>query len=151
MARLIRLMNPLSMGGLTEERGKKKRGEERRGGKKMGENVKTMELFRGAGGAIVQNSYIDSDALDMRNAKVDGYFSLHMINTGGTVTVTVLVCSTKSGTFVAPNTAVTVISAQAAGTGFEPFGPPPTPFMKLRFTETNVAAVTAMDAWLNYQ
>ena len=117
----------------------------------MGENVKTMELFRGAGGAITKNSYIDSDALDLRNVKVDGYFSLHMINTGGTVTVTVLVCSTENGTFVAPDTAVTVISAQAAGTGFATFGPPLTPFMKLRFTETNVAAVTAMDAWLNYQ
>ena len=117
----------------------------------MGENVKTMELFRGANGAIGQNVAINSDALDMRNVKMDGYFSLHMINTGGTVTVTVLVCSTKTGTFVAPDTAITVISAQSAGTGFASFSPPVAPFMKLRFTETNVAAVTAMDAWLNYQ
>lgn len=117
----------------------------------MGENVKTMELFRGANGAIVQNATLTSDALDMRNLKMDGYFSLHMISTGGTITVTVLVCSTKNGTFVAPTTAVTVLSAKAAGTYFESFDPPVAPFMKLLFTETDVAAVTAMDAWLNYQ
>lgn len=117
----------------------------------MGENVKTMELFRGANGAIVQNATLTSDALDMRNLRMDGYFSLHMINTGGTVTVTVLVCSTKTGTFVAPDTAITIISAQAAGTGFASFSPPVAPFMKILFTETDVAAVTAMDAWLNYQ
>ena len=117
----------------------------------MGENVKTMELFRGANGAIGQNAAINSDTLDMRHVRLDGYFSLHMINTGGTVTATVLVCSIKGGTFVPPDTPVTIISAQAAGTGFVSFSPPVAPFMKIRFTETNVAAVTAMDAWLNYQ
>lgn len=117
----------------------------------MGENVKVMELYRGTNGAIGKNAYIDSDALDMRNVKVDGYFALQMISTGGTITVTVLVCSTKDGTFVAPTTAVTVLSSKAAGTYYESFTPPVAPFMKLRFTETDVAAVTAMDAWLNYQ
>ena len=117
----------------------------------MGENVKTMELYRGANGAITRNASVTSDPLDMRNLRLDGYFSIHMINTGGTVTVTVLVCSTKEGTFVAPDTGVTVISEGAAGTHFASFSPPLAPFMKIKFTEIDVAAVTAMDAWLNYQ
>ena len=117
----------------------------------MGETVKVMELFRGSGGAIGKNASIDSDALDMRSVNLDGYFSLHMISTGGTITVTVLVCSTKEGTFIAPTTPVTVLDTKAAGSYFESFSPPVAPFMKLRFTETDVAAVTAMDAWLIYQ
>jgi len=117
----------------------------------MGENVKVMELFRGVGGAIEKDKTLTSDALDMRYVRMDGYFSLHMINVGGTVTATVLVCSTKNGTFVAPDTAVTVISAQAAGTGFASFSPPVAPFMKILFTETDAAAVTTLEAWLNYQ
>jgi len=118
---------------------------------KMSENVKTMELFRGTGGAIVKKATLTSDAIDMSKLRLNGNFSLHMINTGGTVTVTVLVCSTLKGTFVAPSVAVTVISAGAAGTHFTGFSPPLAPFIKLLFTETDVATVTAMDAWLNYQ
>ena len=117
----------------------------------MGENVKTMELFRGANGAIVQSNTLTSDALDMRNLKMDGYFSLHTIHVGGDITVTVLVCSTKAGTFVAPSTAVEIVADFAAGTGFWSFTPPVAPFIKLLFTENGTAAVTSMDAWLNHQ
>lgn len=117
----------------------------------MGENVRTMELFRSTGGAIVQNATLTSDPLEMDKMKTDGCFSLHMISVGGTITVTVLVCSTKKGTYIAPTAPVTIFDAVAAGSYFAEFTPPLTPFMKLLFTETNVAAVTSMDAWLNYQ
>jgi hypothetical protein len=113
--------------------------------------VMTVELFRATGGAITKNGTLTSDAIDLRNVGVDGFFSLHMITTGGTVTVTLLVCSTADGTFVAPTTAVTIFSSKAAGTYFAAFNPPLAPFMKILFTELNVAAVTAMDAWLNIQ
>lgn len=113
------------------------------------ERVKTIELFRGSGGAITKNSYITSDEIDLRDIGVNGFFSLHMISVGGTIEVTVLVCSTKNGTYVAPTTAVIVLDSKTAGTYFESFIPPVTPFMKLRFTEENAAAVTSLDAWLN--
>lgn len=117
----------------------------------MGERVKTMELFRGTGGAIAQNATLTSDPLELNQLSNNGVFSLHMITVGGTVTVTLLVCSTKTGTYMAPTTAVTIFNAVAAGSYFAEFTPPLAPFMKILFTETNVAAVTAMDAWLNYQ
>lgn len=117
----------------------------------MGEPIKTMELFRGAGGAIVKNETLTSDALDMTNLKMEGSFALHTIHLGGDITVTVLVCSTKKGTFVAPTTPVVVVSDFAAGTGYWAFTPPVAPYMKLLFTENDTAAVTSMDAWLNYQ
>lgn len=117
----------------------------------MGENVKVYELFRATNGAIVQNGYIDSDPIELEKVKADGFFSLHMVSVGGTITVTVLVCSTKSGTYIAPTTPVVIFSAKAAGSYFDSFDPPPTPFMKIRFTETNVAAVTSLDAWCNVQ
>ncbi len=117
----------------------------------MPENIKVKELYRGTGGAIGQNASITTDYIDMRRLRLDGNFALHMISVGGTITVTVLVCSTSKGTFIAPDTPITVINAGAAGSFFAAFTPPVAAFMKLKFTETNVAAVTAMDAWLNYQ
>jgi len=117
----------------------------------MGEKIKVVELFRGTKGAIVRAATITSHAIDLRNVKPDGNFALHMINTGGTVTATLLVCSTEKGTFIAPSTAVTILSAKAAGSHYASFTPPVAAFIKILFTETNVAAVTAMDAWLNYQ
>jgi len=117
----------------------------------MGEKIKVVELFRGTGGAIVRAATITSHAIDLRNVKPDGNFALHMINTGGTVTATLLVCSTPDGTFIAPSTAVTILATKAAGSHYASFTPPVAAFIKILFTETNVAAVTAMDAWLNYQ
>jgi len=117
----------------------------------MRKKILVHELFRASNGAIDQNATLTSEAIDLRNVGIEGNFSLHMINTGGTVTATLLVCSTAKGTFVAPSTAITILNAKAAGTHFAAFTPPLTPFMKILFTETNVAAVTAMDAWLNIQ
>ena len=117
----------------------------------MGEKIKSIELFNGAGGAITQNSYIDSDPIDLTEQDLDGFFSLYMKNTGGTVTVTVLVAPTLGGTYTAPDTSVAPFTAAAAGVHFAEFDPPLCQFMKLRFTETNVAAVTAMDARLVYK
>lgn len=113
-------------------------------------SVKTEQLFSGADGAIAQNNFIDSQAIDVREC-VNGFFSLHMIHVGGTVTATLLVCSTKDGTYVAPTTAVNIFNTKAAGTYADDFEPPLFPFFKIRFTETNVAAVTSLKAWINYQ
>lgn len=117
----------------------------------MEEKINTIELFRATGGAITQSGTLTSDLIDLTETGTGGFFSLHLISAGGTVTVTVLVASIKDGTFVAPDTPVTVFAAAAAGTHFASFKPPLTPYMKLLFTETGVAAVTTMDAWLNHQ
>lgn len=117
----------------------------------MGAKIKIRELFRGTFGAIAQNGNIISESVDLRDLYTDGNFSLHMINTGGTVTVTLLVCSTVNGTFIEPSTPVVILNAKAAGSHFEAFTAPTAGFVKFKFTETNVAPVTAMDAWLNYQ
>lgn len=116
----------------------------------MGEGIKVQELFRGEGGAIDKAGTLVSDALDLRNVRIEASFALHTIHVGGDITVTVLVCSTKTGTFVAPTSPVEVVADFAAGTGYWSFTPPVAPFMKLQFVENNTAAVTSMDAWLNY-
>ena len=117
----------------------------------MGEKIKSIELFNSTGGAITQNSYIDSDPIDLGNQDLDGFFSLYMKNTGGTVTATVLIAPTLGGTYTAPDTGVSIFTAAAAGVHFAEFDPPLCQFMKIRFTETNVAAVTAMDAKLFFK
>ncbi len=117
----------------------------------MENRIQVLHLFKGANGAITQDAAIKSEIIDLRNKSVNGFFSLHMISVGGTITVTIEVCSTKDGTFLAPTTAVTILDAKAAGSYFEAFSPPLAPFMKIVFTETDVAAVTDMNAWLNYQ
>ena len=117
----------------------------------MGEKIIVNELYRGSGGAISQNDNITSDLIDLRHIGIAGYFSLHVITVGGTLTATLLVCSTEDGTYVAPDTAITILDAVAAGTHFASFSPPLAPFIKIKFTETNVDDITSMDAWLNVQ
>lgn len=117
----------------------------------MGERILTQELFRATGGAIAKNLTLATDVIDLRGKNLEGTFALHTIHVGGDITVTVLVCSIPGGTFVAPTTPVVVCSDFAAGTGYWSFTPPIAPFMKLLFTENDTAAVTSMDAWLNYQ
>ena len=117
----------------------------------MEERIHVIELFNATNGAIAQNNNIISDAIDLRNIGVNGFFSLHMIHVGGTVTPTVLVCSTEGGTFVAPTTAVTIGTALAAGTYFIDFEIPLAPFIKIKFTETNTAATTSLTANLIVQ
>ena len=117
----------------------------------MGERILTQELFRATNGAIVKQATLTTDLIDLTGKNLEGTFTLHSIHVGGDITVTVLVCSTPKGTFVAPSTPVEIVADFAAGTGFWAFTPPLAPYMKLLFTENNTAAVTSMDAWLNYQ
>ena len=117
----------------------------------MGENIRTQELFRATGGAITKNGDITSDVLDLTGLRLEGTFALHTVHVGGDLTITVLVCSTPTGTFVEPTTPVAIATDFAAGTGYWSFTPPVTPYMKIKFAENDTAAVTSMDAWLNYQ
>lgn len=117
----------------------------------MGEKIKTIEMFSGVNGAFAQAGTLLSDPIELKNQDLDGVFSLHMISLGGTITVTVLVCSTETGTYIAPTTALAIFTAKAAGSYADEFEPPMFPWMKLLFTETNVAAVTSLKAWLNYK
>lgn len=116
--------------------------------------IRKQELFKGANGAIVQNAYIDSAVIELGRdgLDLDGLAALYFKSTGGTITVTVLVAPLITDTFFAPTTAITIASAKMAGTYFiDPVELPLCPFTKLRFTETNVAAVTALDATLFFQ
>lgn len=117
----------------------------------MGEKIRTQELYRAAGGAIDKAGTITSDVIDLTGMRLEASFALHTIHVGGDITVTVLVCSIPTGTFVAPTTPVEIAADFAAGTGYWAFTPPVAPYMKLKFVENNTAAVTTMDAWLNYQ
>lgn len=117
----------------------------------MGNLITTFELYSGVNGAISQNSSITSDSIDLQKMGIDGYFALHTIHVGGTLTATVLVCSTAGGTYVAPTTAITILNDVAAGTYYVSFEPPLAPFMKIKFTEGNTAATTSLKAWLNVQ
>lgn len=117
----------------------------------MGERIRVYQLFKGVDGAIAQNNAIKSEVIDLRDKRLIGNFALHMISVGGTITVTIELCSTSGGTFIAPTTAVTILDTKAAGSYFEAFSPPTAAFMKIVFTETDVAAVTSMNAWLNFQ
>jgi hypothetical protein len=117
----------------------------------MENRIHTRHLFKGVNGAITQNSSIKSEIIDLRKKEITGYFSLHTIHVGGTLTVTIEVCSTSGGTFLAPTTAITIMTASVAGSYFISFEPPLAPFMKIVFTETNTAACTSLNAWLNFQ
>jgi len=117
----------------------------------MGEHIRTQELFRGTGGLIASSGNLTSDVIDLTGMRLEGSFALHTIHVGGDITVTVLVCSTPGGTFLAPTSAVQIVADFAAGTGYWSFTPPVAPYMKLYFVENGTAEVTSMDAWLNYQ
>lgn len=117
----------------------------------MGGRIHTIELYNGADGAIAQNNSITTDYIDLRDLGIKGYFSLHTIHVGGTINCQLWVCSQDIGTFVEPTTNIDILSAKAAGTYFVSFEPPLAPFIKLKFIETNVAAVTSLKAWLNIQ
>ena len=118
-------------------------------------NIKTVELFRGTGGAITKNAYLDTDPIDLRNLRsptTQSKGQLHIVSVGGTITVTTLVASYEDGTFVAPTTAVTWLTTAAEGTTVSAaVNIPIFPWIKLRFTETNVAAVSSLDAWLHFR
>lgn len=117
----------------------------------MEKRIHTLHLFKGVSGAIVQNKVIRSEIIDLRYKELTGNFALHMITIGGDVTVTVEVCSTKDGTFMAPTSAVTIFATKTAGSYYAAFTPPVAAFMKIVFTENNTSAVTSMNAWLNIQ
>lgn len=118
----------------------------------MEKRIQVKHLFKGTDGAITKNAAIRSEIIDLRKKEISGYFSLHTIHVGGTLTITIEVCSTKDGTFVAPTTAITIgTAASAAGTYFVSFEPPLAPFMKIVFTETDTANCTSLNAWLNIQ
>lgn len=110
------------------------------------------ELYKGTDGAIVQNNVITSHIIELNTAEFMGSAPkacLYMKNTGGTVTASIVGCPTYNGTFTAPDTAVNLIATAAAGTHISAnVDLPNMPFIKVVFTETNVAAVTAMDAIL---
>jgi len=119
----------------------------------MSERIVSIELYRALGGAIVKNDHIDSDPIDLRNLHFGSNelkAALHVITLGGTITASVLVCSTEDGTYVEPDTNVDILTAVAAGTHVSAnTALPNMPWIKIRFTETNVAAVTSMYAWLH--
>jgi len=115
----------------------------------MGALIHTFELYRGTAGAIAKNNAITSDVIELAKMRIDGYFSLHMIHIGGTITASVFVCSTATGTFVEPDTNIDIFTAAVAGTHFASFTPPLAPFMKIKFIETNTAACTSLSVWLN--
>lgn len=117
----------------------------------MENRIHTLHLFKGVSGAITQNTSLKSEIIDLRKKELTGNFALHMITVGGDVTVTVQVCSTKDGTFMAPTSAVVIFATKTAGSYYAAFSPPTAAFMKIVFVENNTSAVTSMNAWLNMQ
>lgn len=118
-----------------------------------GRRIVTIEMFRSTGGAIAQNNAIYSDVIELDTlgfSSEELKAALHVITTGGTLTASVMVCSTKGGTYVEPDTNVDILTAVAPGTHVSANTALPNfPFLKIKFLETNVGAMTAMDAWLH--
>jgi hypothetical protein len=117
----------------------------------MENRIHTLHLFKGVDGAITQNTSLKSEIIDLRKKELTGSFALHMITLGGDVTVTVQVCSTKGGNFMAPTSAVTIFATKTQGSYYAAFSLPTAAFMRIVFTENNVSAVTSLNAWLNMQ
>ena len=102
----------------------------------MDKRIKVFHLFKGVDGAIDTSGTLESEVIDLRHKNIEANFAHHMISVGGTITATLLVCSTEDGTFMAPTTAVTIHDGKTAGSYYEAFSPPTAPFMKILFTET---------------
>ena len=117
----------------------------------MSKRIEVFHLFKGTDGAISQDSTLESEIIDLRHMNIEANFAHHMISVGGTITATLLVCSTKDGTFMAPTSAVTIHDGKAAGSYYEAFTPPVAPFMKILYTEDDSAPITSLNAWLTIQ
>jgi hypothetical protein len=108
--------------------------------------VSVVSLFKGkqlaAGGAGT------SDVIDLRFIAQQGIFSLaHKVHVGtagttGTTIFTYVGCSTETGTFITPHTAVAIGTAGTNATtgtaNIWTFEPEPMPFMKIIATQTGV-------------
>jgi len=109
--------------------------------------VRVFKLWDGA--TIAKNAAITSSPVDIRQMGVLGYFALHLITTGtGTTTVTYIVAPEKGETFLAPATAVDILTAAAVGSYHTSFNPLVTPFLKIVITEDNVNPITSVRCWL---
>ena len=117
----------------------------------MDKRIKVFHLFKGVDGAIDQDGTLESEIIDLRHKNIEANFSHHMIHVGGTISVTLLVCSTEDGTYMAPTTPVLIHDGKAAGSYYEAFSPPTAPFMKILFTEDDAAPITSLNAWLTIQ
>jgi len=105
--------------------------------------------------SILQNASATSDVIKLKTIGPNGFFGLELVTVsagGGTIKAEVLVCSTEDGTFTTPEdkdgTAIDeIVTAHAAGQkyyGLPAF--PVAPYLKIKFTENNVAAVTSLQA-----
>jgi len=89
-----------------------------------------------------------SDAINMNHYKPERdkvTFQIHLAGTAGaTVTFTVLVGHTKSGTYNAVANETEIVADQALGDATYSFTPPIAPFIKIKAEETAGQAVSAM-------
>jgi len=106
---------------------------------------------------ITKNTSVTSGAFDLKEVAQDGIFSIEYLITGdGTVKIEYLLCSTATGTFVEPSTAVDIASGltKTSGTSGQDiitFNPELAPFMKLKVTETGTSSDAVVTLKLNIQ
>ena len=106
---------------------------------------------------ITKNTSVTSGAFDLREVAQDGVFSLEYLITGdGTVKIEYLLCSTATGTFVEPSTAVDIASgltktSGTSGRDIITFNPELAPFMKIKVTETSNSRNAVVTLKLNIQ
>jgi hypothetical protein len=117
----------------------------------MEKRIQVFHLFKGVDGAMAQQGTKTSYIIDLRHKNIEANFAHHMINVGGSITATLLVCSTRDGTFMAPTTPVVIHDSKVAGSYYEAFSPPTAPFMKILYTEIDAGAITSLNAWLTIQ
>lgn len=116
----------------------------------VNEGIKTIQLFSAQ--AITQNNNVSSVDVDLRKLCPNYQFSVGYVFTGtGTLKLEYLVASKKDGTFAEPAGASDIAAALTAGNGTISFSPVLAPFLKIKATENNVGAITALDLWLNVQ
>jgi hypothetical protein len=109
--------------------------------------ISTQKVFSSQ--AISQAGVVLSAPIDLREIDVDGDFSLFYGTTGaGTVKLEYVLSPEKDGIYIEPTGASDIVAA-ATGSGRAAFTPEVAPWMKIRATENNVGAITALDVWVN--
>ena len=119
------------------------------GGFKMVSDVQ----FVGVGyTAIAKDGVKTSDSINLESLNAEGFFGLDLtITSAGAATakVEILACATKTGTYKVPVIAADgsaiddIVTAAPVGSNYYAFPPfPVTPFIKIRITENDFAAIT---------
>lgn len=114
--------------------------------------MRIVKIFNAV--AISKNGNTTSKSIDLRSIANNGMFSIHYTFTSGgaaTLKLEYLLAHEENETYATPSAANDIVSAAAVGADIVSFSPLLAPLMKIKATENNVAAITALTAYLCIQ